>query len=101
MAQGAFKEYLGSVDAGKEYDACHLVKKYQGPKLPILIDQGTADNFMDQLNPDAFKDACGQAGYPVTVRMQPGYDHGYYFIQTFVKDHIEFHASNLKLTPRK
>ena len=70
--------------------------------MPILIDQGAADNFDPaQLRPDSFKNACGEKNYPLRLRMQPGYDHSYYFISTFMKDHIEFHAANLGLVPRK
>ena len=98
--QKAFEGYLGSVAAGKEYDSVELMKNYTGPKVPILIDQGTADNFLQgQLKPESFRNACGQRGYPLVLRMQPGYDHSYYFISTFIKDHIDFHASNLSLKP--
>lgn len=97
-----FEGYLGSVEAGKKYDACELVKTYTGPKVPILVDQGTADNFLQgQLKPENFRLACGEAGYPLVLRMQSGYDHSYYFISTFMKDHVEFHAANLGLVPRK
>ena len=92
----AFEGYLGSVQAGEEYDSTLLVKSYTGPKVPILIDQGTSDNFLaNQLLPDNFKKAAGDANYPVNVRMQNGYDHSYYFISTFMKHHIQFHANNL------
>lgn len=95
----AFEGYLGSVEAGAEYDATLLMAKYDGPQVPILIDQGAADNFLiqKQLLPENFKAAAGDKKYPVTVRMQPGYDHSYYFISTFAKDHIKFHAANLGL----
>ena len=92
----AFEGYLGSVDAGKAYDSCELMKGYSGPHTPILIDQGTSDNFLtNQLKPENFKIACGEKGYPVNIRMQTGYDHSYYFISTFIKEHVEFHANNL------
>mmetsp|Transcript_17835 Transcript_17835/g.30256 ORF Transcript_17835/g.30256 Transcript_17835/m.30256 type:complete len:226 (+) Transcript_17835:1315-1992(+) len=66
----AFTAYLGSVEAGKEYDAVELVKKYAGPKSPILVDQGTADNFLhNQLKPENLRLACGEAGYPLMLRM--------------------------------
>merc|ERR1712226_599994 len=85
----AFTGYLGSAEAGKEYDATELVAKYKGPQVPILIDQGTSDGFLaNQLKPEAFKSAAAAAGYaPVSVRMQAGYDHSYYFISTFMADH--------------
>lgn len=97
----AFNGYLGSVEAGKQYDATELMGQYNGPKIPILIDQGTADNFLPdkQLLPENFADACGKAKYPLNLRMQAGYDHSYYFICSFAKDHIQFHATNLGLMP--
>jgi S-formylglutathione hydrolase len=97
----AFTAYLGSVEAGKAHDATELMATYSGPKTPILIDQGTADNFLDnQLMPENFKTACAKVGQPLTLRMQEGYDHSYYFINTFIKDHAEFHATNLGLIAR-
>jgi len=96
-----FKEYLGSVEAGKEYDSCELVKKYSGPKPNILIDQGSADGFLNnQLKPELFSAAAGSVGYPVTLRMQPMYDHSYYFISTFMRDHVDHHARALGLRPK-
>lgn len=89
----AFTAYLGSVEAGKAHDATELMAKYTGPKTPILIDQGTADEFLDnQLKPTNFQAACAKAGVPLSLRMQVGYDHSYYFMNTFIKDHVEFHA---------
>ena len=94
----AFTGYLGSVDAGKAYDACELMKTYDGPIVPILVDQGTSDNFLhNQLKPENLRVACGDKGYPLQLRMQTGYDHSYYFISSFMKDHIQFHACNLQL----
>jgi len=69
----AFTGYLGSVEAGKAHDATELVSSYTGPKHPILIDQGAADDFLvgdhDQLRPKAFFQACAKAGYPLNQRM--------------------------------
>jgi len=97
----AFKGYLGSVEAGAEYDATELVKKYSGPKPTILIDQGTADGFLqNQLKPENFAAAADKANYPVQVRMQPLYDHSYYFISTFMRDHVDHHARSLGLRPK-
>lgn len=97
--QKAFKGYLGEdTSTWQEYDATHLVKKYSGPPLQILIDQGSADNFLGQkqLLPEAFEEAArGVAGVSLKLRMQEGYDHGYYFISTFIDDHIEHHAALL------
>jgi len=97
----AFKGYLGSVEAGKEYDATELVKKYKGPTPNILIDQGTADGFLDnQLKPGNFASAAASVGYPCQVRMQPCYDHSYYFISSFMRDHVDHHARAHGLRPK-
>ena len=91
----AFNGYLGSVEAGSQYDASLLMAGLRTP-FPggILIDQGLADKFLaEQLYPDAFEAACTTAAQPVTLRRQPGYDHGYYFISTFIVDHLRFHAA--------
>merc|ERR1711936_610175 len=94
----AFTGYLGSVEEGKAYDATELIKDYpKEHQAPILIDQGTADGFLaNQLLSKDLTSAADKAGYrPITLRMQPGYDHSYYFISTFMKDHIEHHATAL------
>ena len=63
---------------------------------PILIDQGTADNFLEeQLKTHLIEEASSAANYPINVRMQAGYDHSYYFIASFVEDHLRFHAGHL------
>src|SRR5690606_12062527 len=95
----AFSGYLGD-DRSQwaEYDASELMAKASSP-FPegILIDQGLADNFLElQLYPEAFEAACQQAGQPLTLRRHEGYDHGYYFISTFMDSHLEFHARQLK-----
>ena len=62
----------------------------------MLIDQGTADSFLErELKPELFQKACADAGQPLTLRMQDGYDHSYYFIATFVEDHLRHHAAHL------
>jgi len=97
--QKAFTGYLGTnVDDWKQYDATHLVASYKGPELHILIDQGTVDNFLkqNQLLPDNFKSAADKAGVKTTLRYQDGYDHGYYFISTFVEEHIAHHTKCLQ-----
>ncbi|MFC4273278.1 S-formylglutathione hydrolase [Sneathiella chungangensis] len=94
--QKAFTGYLGTDQASwAEYDATALVKN--GKRAPhILIDQGTADQFLcEQLKPEIFEAACKEAGQPLTLRRQDGYDHSYYFIQTFMEDHIRHHAAHL------
>ncbi|RXR00360.1 S-formylglutathione hydrolase [Pseudoxanthomonas composti] len=93
----AFSAYLGpDRDAWKAYDATELVQT-SAPPLPLLIDQGDADEFLDaQLRPQLFAQAAEQAGYPITLRMQPGYDHSYYFMASFIGEHIAHHARALK-----
>ena len=98
----AFTGYLGSDEASwQQYDASALMQQLQGqaPLFPngILIDQGLADKFLpEQLFPAVFEAACRDAGQPLTLRRHEGYDHGYYFISTFVEDHLRFHARNLR-----
>lgn len=95
--QKAFHHYFGeNQEIWRQYDATELIK--QTPfHSPILIDQGTADQFLaqKQLLPDLFEQACQGAGQPLTLRMQPDYDHSYYFIATFIEDHIRHHAAAL------
>lgn len=89
--------YLGPDRATwREYDACALIE--DGARLPdLLVDQGDADNFLhEQLKTGLLVMACRKAGIPVTIRMQPGYDHSYYFISTFMADHIGWHAARLQ-----
>jgi S-formylglutathione hydrolase len=92
----AFAGYLGQDrEAWKCYDASELVARADARKFAegILIDQGLADQFLaNQLNPDVFEAACRAAGQPLTLRRHAGYDHGYYFIQSFVADHLAHHA---------
>ena len=94
----AFSGYLGP-DTGswREYDASELVRKSPFPDgRTILVDQGTADQFLEeQLYPDVLEEACLEAGQPLTLRWHEGYDHGYYFISTFMKDHLRHHAEVL------
>ena len=94
----AFTGYLGAdKETWKQYDATELVKTYRGPPLNILIDQGKSDNFLEeQLYPKNFVDACRSNNVPVVLRMQEGYDHSYFFISTFIGEHIENHARALK-----
>lgn len=93
----ALGNYLGSDKKNwAEYDSCALIAKAK-EKLPILVDQGDADNFLvEQLKPELLKAACEKAGHPLTLRMQPGYDHSYFFIASFIGDHIHYHADFLK-----
>ncbi|MGG6239729.1 S-formylglutathione hydrolase [Nodosilinea sp. AN01ver1] len=96
--QKAFSGYLGSdSDSWKAYDATELVKTCAQPERTILIDQGTADPFLaqNQLLPEVFEAACKEAGQPLILRMQPGYDHGYFFIASCMADHLRHHADVL------
>ena len=97
--QKAFGGYLGEDrDVWKRHDASELMTQATNP-FPegILIDQGLADKFLaEQLYPEVFEAACAQAGQPLTLRRQAGYDHGYYFIQSFMEDHVAHHARVLK-----
>jgi S-formylglutathione hydrolase len=93
----AFSNYLGEdTRSWSEYDASELVARKPFPG-PILIDQGTADQFLvEQLLPEKFSAAAAKSGQVLNLRMQPGYDHGYYFMQTFMADHLRHHAQQLK-----
>ena len=93
----AFKGYLGEDQAQwREYDASELVKRAPFPGA-VLVDQGLADKFLgDQLFPEVFEAACRQSGQKLTLRRQEGYDHGYFFISTFMHDHLRHHALQLK-----
>lgn len=95
----AFTAYLGVDETlWSGHDACMLVAQAQ-TDTPILIDQGTADPYLaEQLQPVLFKDACRQAGQPLTLRLQDGYDHSYFFIQSFINDHLDWHAAHLKIS---
>ena len=90
--------YLGPDQAAwRQYDACALIE--DGARLPaLLIDQGEADNFLhEQLKPGLLAMACRKAGIPATIRMQPGYDHSYYFISSFMAEHVAWHAERLNV----
>lgn len=92
----AFSGYLGSDRAAwAAHDATELVKA--GARVPpLLVDQGLADRFLvEQLQPERFEAACAAAGQPLTLRRHPGYDHGYYFIQSVIGDHLRHHAQAL------
>ncbi|MEO1067722.1 MAG: S-formylglutathione hydrolase [Cyanobacteria bacterium J06638_6] len=96
--QKAFSGYLGAnTDRWKAYDATELVQAQPQSDRVILIDQGTADPFLDQhqLLPEAFAAACEKAGQPLNLRMQPGYDHSYFFMASFMADHLRHHADVL------
>ncbi len=93
----AFGAYLGDDRAAwRAFDATALVETAT-ERLPLLIDQGDADEFLDgQLRPQLLTAACDAVGHPIELRMQPGYDHSYYFIQSFIGEHIAHHAKALR-----
>ncbi len=96
-SKGAFTAYLGfDATAWRAYDTVALIA--DGARLSeLLVDQGTADSFLnDGLRPWLLEEACKTAGIPLTLRMQDGYDHSYYFISTFMADHIAWHAARLR-----
>ncbi len=93
----AFSNYLGSDQAEwLKHDATALLQTKTAHFADILIDQGLSDQFYSQLNPALFQQACQATGQPLTLREHAGYDHGYYFIQSFIDDHLQFHAVQLE-----
>ena len=98
--QKALSQYLGdNREAWKQYDTAELIKKGSSDhQLPVLIDQGDQDDFLkEQLKTELLEAACQQGNYPITIRRQPGYDHSYFFIASFIGEHIQFHAQHLSL----
>jgi S-formylglutathione hydrolase len=94
----AFSGYLGPDESSwREHDASELVRRLPfADGRSILVDQGTVDEFLqEQLYPETFEEACREAGQLLTLRWHEGYDHGYYFISTFMKDHLRHHAEAL------
>lgn len=94
--QKAFSHYLGSDEsAWAEWDAAVLMARAAHP-APILVDQGLADQFLErELHPHTLEEAAKRSGQAITVRRHAGYDHGYYFIQSVIADHIAHHAASL------
>jgi len=94
--QKALALYLGDdQEAWVAYDSSELLRRAT-EQLPLLVDQGLADNFLtEQLRPETLDDAATESGYRMTLRRQPGYDHSYFFISTFIEDHLRFHAQHL------
>lgn len=94
----AFSHYLGNEkESWSQFDACHLIEKTNNP-ISILVDQGSADKFLsEQLKPDALANACKDNNIPLTLRMQPGYDHSYFFVTSFIEDHLHYHGKALGL----
>jgi S-formylglutathione hydrolase len=92
----ALGNYLGEDrEAWLDYDSCALVAA-ASEQLPVLVDQGDADDFLqEQLHTHLLQEACELADYPMTIRMQEGYDHSYFFIASFIGEHLAFHAGHL------
>ncbi|WP_028604140.1 S-formylglutathione hydrolase [Ottowia thiooxydans] len=92
----AFAAYLGDDPAAwQAHDTVQLIARSQ-ERLPLLVDQGEADEFLaDQLKPELLRAACEKAGHPLTLNLRPGYDHSYYFIASFIGEHIAHHARAL------
>ena len=95
--QKAFSGYLGEdKELWKNYDACELIVSKGWPHRTILVDQGAQDPYLhEQLKPELFQTACLKSQVSLNLRMQEGYDHSYYFIASFIEDHLIFHASQL------
>ncbi|RGD88096.1 S-formylglutathione hydrolase [Acinetobacter sp. SWAC57] len=95
--QKAFTAYLGKDQASwSQYDGVELIKS-SSVQIPILVDQGVEDSFLqEQLKPELFEKACRDKEYPITLNMRDGYDHSYYFIASFIENHIKFHSSKIK-----
>ncbi|WP_234194091.1 S-formylglutathione hydrolase [Pseudacidovorax sp. NFM-22] len=95
--QKAFAAYLGEDrSAWAAHDAVALIGTAT-ERLPLLVDQGEGDEFLaGQLKPELLQKACDAAGHPLTLRLQPGYDHSYYFVASFIGDHVAHHAKALK-----
>ncbi|MFC4347034.1 S-formylglutathione hydrolase [Kordiimonas lipolytica] len=94
----ALTGYIGADRAAwADYDACALLESGGATEVNILIDQGLADNFLEgQLKPELFEAACEKVGQKVTLRRHAGYDHSYFFISSFIEDHLRHHADALK-----
>lgn len=100
----AFSAYLGNDrEQWLAYDSSELMRNSpQGEHLPALVDQGLADDFLsNQLHPETLEDAAKASGYPLTLRRHEGYDHSYYFISSFIDDHLRFHAQYLADQPER
>jgi len=95
----ALGRYLGpDRSAWRAHDSVALIE--DGARVPdLLVDQGTADSFLErELRPELLTIACENAGIPLTLRMQEGYDHSYYFISTFIEDHMRWHSQRLGIS---
>jgi S-formylglutathione hydrolase len=94
--RSAFTHYLGEDEQQwQQYDASYLAA-HQPCRHELLIDQGSADPYLDELRPDDLRSACAASGQPLKFRERAGYEHGYYFVTTFIGEHLSFHAAHLK-----
>ena len=96
----AFHAYFGhDPDVWHEWDACDLLRQ-AGTRLSLRVDQGDADPFLaDRLQPDLLRAACAEGGHALDLRMRPGYDHGFFFVASFIGEHIALHADALTKSP--
>lgn len=96
--QKALRGYLGNDESTwQEYDTCHLLRQGMGKDFHLLVEQGLADPFLqEQLKPQLLKDTCRESGTQLTLNEREDYDHSYYFIASFIGEHIAFHAKHLK-----
>ncbi|EMR0601032.1 S-formylglutathione hydrolase [Stenotrophomonas maltophilia] len=94
--QKAFSAYLGGdQEQWRQYDAVELIADAK-ERLPLLVDQGLSDDFLqNQLRPELLQDACAKVNHPLSLNLRDGYDHSYYFISSFIADHLKHHASAL------
>ena len=94
----AFTGYLGANEkAWEEYDTVKLLQNGYSHNKPLFIDQGESDQFLDeQLKPDVLEATCKAVRQQLIFRLHPNYDHSYYFISTFIEEHLNFHSENLK-----
>jgi S-formylglutathione hydrolase len=97
--QKALGNYLGDDrSAWRDYDTTELIARAD-ERIPMLVDQGTADDFLEeQLRPELLAEACEGANYPLELRLQEGYDHSYFFMASFMEEHVAFHAKALSIT---
>lgn len=94
--QKAFKGYLGESDVWAQYDAHLLVSGELSTRQELLVDQGSADKFLkNELLPEKLLEACEKTGHPVIYRLREGYDHSYYYISSFMEEHLRYHAGFL------
>lgn len=95
--QKALRGYFGdNLEAWKQSDACELLRHMEGPPQPLLIDQGSADQFLqEQLKPQLLEQVCQQRGFDLTLNLHEGYDHSYFFIASLIEQHFQFHAQHL------